>query len=62
MGVYTRSVWDRVLETVTCGKGRRLVWSLVEDCKAEEGSRPGASLIRGDMAVVLFSGVDLLAN
>ena len=38
------------------------MWSLVEDCKAEEGSRPGASLIRGDMAVVLFSGVDLLAN
>lgn len=36
--------------------------SLVKDREAEEGAWPGAPLIRGDMTVVLFSGVDLLAN
>ena len=38
------------------------MWSFVENGEAEKGAWPGATPIRGDMVVVLFSGVDLLAN
>ena len=40
----------------------RFVGSLVENRETDEGAGPGAPLIRGDMVVVLFGGVDLLAN
>lgn len=62
MGAGAWGAHSDIRRSLTGGQVGRFVGSLIENSEAEEGARPGAPLIRGDMAVVLFGGVHLFAN